>query len=159
MNDNFLKELLPTLGLIIISVLSMILNYLQFKSHRKDKYLLSLVIERLSTYQQAYNYVRGLSKYIYKENEDNYEYIKTVEDWFFSNNLYLKPEIRKDIQEAIQICSSYHLIWQEWQSAAQNRSADPENAKKKSAELRERFDKLVFMIPTQIEKVIDKYYT
>ena len=95
---------------------------------------------------------------VHKDDEEKRVYLQEVKDWLISNKLYLRPEIRDNIQEAINTCDNYPIYWRDWQRAAQNSAKNPINSDNESKKLKEKFDILCILIPQQIEEVVDKYY-
>jgi hypothetical protein len=150
-NIAIIVGIIGIFGTISGILITQIFNYYSGKRSRKDKYLFTLIETKFKIYQEAYYNAEVLKRLIHDNDSEKIRTINKIKDWFNKNNLYLRPDIRKDFEDCIADVSMYPI------HRDVTLSAEGEDAKDKDKELEELFGKIM-AINRRIQKSLDIYY-
>jgi hypothetical protein len=122
---------------------------------REDKYLFALIEKRFKVSQEAFQLCLQLRSIIHGKREIVNDTISTAQQWFDSNNLYLFPTIRKDIEDTINKVILYKDKLKLYYYSTQRDDSD------KADEIYKEIENEFFQImtlPKRIEDSLNLYY-
>jgi hypothetical protein len=152
-------SVLTTLISVIVGfALKSAYDYFIHSQDRRDKYFFALLIKRFEVYQAANSICEQLKSVVHDKTNAKVKITNEARTWFYNNNLYLSPDLRKDFRCLIMDVEFYGTQLDDYFFTSQQQGNDNKVSKKKYDELMTTWKRIMSGTQEKLQSDLEQYF-
>ncbi len=151
---SVLTALIGIIGTIVGFALKSAYDYYIYSNDRRDKYFFALLIKRFEVYQAANAICEQLKSVVHDKTDAKLKITNEARSWFYNNNLYLSPDLRKDFRRLIMGVEFYGELLDDYFLSQQQGKNDKESKN----ELMNKWKHIMSGTQKTLQSDLDQYF-
>ena len=153
-----MSVLTALIGTIVGFALKSAYDYFMHSKDRRDKYFFALLIKRFEVYQAANVICEQLKSVVHDKTDAKVKITNEARTWFYNNNLYLSPDLRKDFKHLIMDVEFYGTQLDDYFFTSQQQGKDDKESKKKHDELMNTWKHIMSGTQEKLQSDLEQYF-